>query len=413
MLSREPETRRVLILGSTGSIGRQTVEVIGHLNRLHARGQFGVHHAIVGLAAGKNSDSILAQARHAGARAVALANGPHRDGEVVDGIRILSGPDASERLVQEVEADIVVGAIVGVDGLHATLAAVEKGTDVALANKETLVAAGDIVCAACRRTGALLLPVDSEHSGVWQCMWSRGLGGGDGPPVVAGDAVRRITLTASGGALRHLPKDDLELATVEQALKHPTWSMGAKVTVDSASLTNKALELVEAHWLFGIDADRLGVLIHPGSIVHAMIEFADASVVSQLGSPDMRTPIQYALTHPHRAPGIAPGIDLAALGHLEFTEPDLDRFPALAMGYRVIREGGTSGAIFNAANERAVEAFLAREIPFGGVYRLVDRAVREVGISPVRSLADVLEADREARRSVQAALEGGLAIASR
>jgi 1-deoxy-D-xylulose-5-phosphate reductoisomerase len=248
---------------------------------------------------------------------------------------------------------------------------------------------------------------------VWQCLWSRGIGGGDGPPVGVGDDVRRIVLTASGGALRHLSREALEHATVEQALAHPTWSMGAKVTIDSASLTNKALELVEAHWLFGVDADRLGVLIHPGSIAHALVEFADGSVVSQLGSPDMRTPIQYALTHPGRAPGIAPGIDLAALGRLEFTEPDLNRFPALGLGYRVIREGGTSGAVFNAANERAVEAFLAREIPFGGVYRLVERAMAEVGVSPVRSLADVMEADREARRCVEKALAGGLAAVGR
>jgi 1-deoxy-D-xylulose-5-phosphate reductoisomerase len=406
-------TKRVLILGSTGSIGRQTIEVIDHLNRLHARGAFGVRHEIVGLAAGKSAEAALAQAAHTGSRFLALADGGAQDGATNRGVRILAGPDAAERLVREVDADIVVGAIVGVSGLGATLAAVEKGTHVALANKETLVAGGAIVCAACARTGARLLPVDSEHSGVWQCLWSRGIGGGDGPPVGVGDDVRRIVLTASGGALRHLSREALEHATVEQALAHPTWSMGAKVTIDSASLTNKALELVEAHWLFGVDADRLGVLIHPGSIAHALVEFADGSVVSQLGSPDMRTPIQYALTHPGRAPGIAPGIDLAALGRLEFTEPDLNRFPALGLGYRVIREGGTSGAVFNAANERAVEAFLAREIPFGGVYRLVERAMAEVGVSPVRSLADVMEADREARRCVEKALAGGLSAVGR
>jgi len=405
--------RRVLVLGSTGSIGRQTLEVVEHLNRVHARGGFGIRHEIVGLAAGKNSDSVLAQARLCGAKTVALANGGARDGETINGIRVLAGRDAAQRLVDEVKADMVVGAIVGVDGLAATLAAVERGMDVALANKETLVAAGAIVCAACARTGARLLPVDSEHSGVWQCLWSKGIGGGDGPPVSVGSEVRKIVLTASGGALRGLSRDAIENATVEQALAHPTWSMGAKVTIDSASLTNKALELVEAHWLFGVDADRLGVLVHPGSIVHALVEFADGSVVSQLGSPDMRTPIQYALTHPDRAPGIAPGIDLAALARLEFSDPDLKRYPALGLGYRVIREGGTSGAVFNAANERAVEAFLAREIPFGGVYRLVDRAMGEVGVSPVRSLADVMEADREARKCVERTLSGGLATVSR
>lgn len=406
-------SKRIVILGSTGSIGRQTIEVIDHLNRLHARGAFPVRHEIVGLAVGSNADAALAQAKATGAGTVAIASTSMRDGDSVEGVRILAGPDASDRLVREANADLIVGAIVGIDGLSATLAAVEMGTHVALANKETLVAAGAIVCAACARTGARLLPVDSEHSGVWQCLWAKGLGGGDGPPVAVGDEVRRIVLTASGGALRHLSRAELENATVEQALAHPTWSMGAKVTIDSASLTNKALELVEAHWLFGIDADRLGVLIHPGSIAHALVEFVDASVVSQLGSPDMRTPIQYALTHPDRAPGIAPGIDLAALGSLQFAAPDLERFPALGMGFRVIREGGTSGAVFNAANERAVEAFLAREIPFGAVYRLVDRAMREVGVSPVRSLADVREADREARRSVEAAVTSGLTTANR
>lgn len=402
-----PATRRIILLGSTGSIGRQTVEVVAHLNALAARGEFPVHHEIVGLAAGRDADAMLAQAVALNVREGAVANGPESVALGASrGVKVRAGADAAERLVREVPCDLVLGAIVGSAGIHATLAAVEMGVDVALANKETLVAAGSIVVEACRKSGARLLPVDSEHSGVWQCLVGRaacGLRLADRetmPPLALDRQVARLILTASGGALRNRTLDQVYNATPEDALAHPTWSMGAKVTIDSASLTNKALELIEAHWLYGLPSSRLGALIHPQSIIHAIVEFEDGSSIAQMGSPDMRTPIQFALSHPHHAPGCSPKVNWSSLSRLDLSSPDNERFPALRLGHRVIDEGGTSGAVFNAANEAAVEAFLARRIPFGRIAELSAAALDAVGSSPIRSLSDVLEADREARRFV-------------
>ncbi|MEO1128653.1 MAG: 1-deoxy-D-xylulose-5-phosphate reductoisomerase [Planctomycetota bacterium] len=395
-------TRRLILLGSTGSIGTQTVDVVEHINRLHAQGAAPFRLEVVGLAAGRNADVLASQAASLGVRDVALAD-EDSDLDVPAGTNVRRGSDAAERLVHEVDADVVLGAMVGIAGLPATLAAIERGTDVALANKETLVAAGEIVLEACRRTGAGLLPVDSEHSGVWQCLAARSQGHAS-PPFECAQQVRKIVLTASGGALRDKSLDEVAQATVEQALSHPTWDMGAKVTVDSASLTNKALELIEAHWLFGVGSDRLGVLVHPPSIVHAMVEFADGSVISQLGAPDMRTPIQFALTAPQRVEGCSDRIAWDQFGSLEFRQPDFERFPALRLGFEVIDAGGTSGAVFNAANEVAVEAFLDRRILFGRIGDLVDGALRAVGVSSVRTLADIHEADAAARRYVQTEL---------
>ncbi|GAB4552720.1 MAG: 1-deoxy-D-xylulose-5-phosphate reductoisomerase [Phycisphaerales bacterium] len=397
-------TRRLLILGSTGSIGVQTLEVVRHLDALARAGASPVRYEVVGLSAGRNAQRLFEQASAMGVRDLALAE--PTDDPAPGGATLRSGPDAAERLVREIEADLVLGAMVGYAGLPATMAAVELGRDVALANKETLVSAGALVTHACARTGSRLLPVDSEHSGVWQALLARAPGDPCQPPLQAGDDVARIILTASGGALRTRSKADTYHATVEDALNHPNWDMGAKVTVDSASLTNKALELVEAAWLFGVGSDRLDVLVDPASVVHAIVEFSDGSSVAQMGAPDMRTPIQYALTHPARVRGCSDTIDWSALGAVELSPPDHERFPALAMGYRVIDEGGTAGAVFNAANERAVEAFLDRAIPFGRIAELVDHAMKSVGISPVRDLADVEDADRAAREAVDAQLTG-------
>lgn len=402
----QQQARRIIILGSTGSIGRQTIDVLAHLNRLHERGQFAHRFEVVGLAAGRNADILLSQAASLGVRELALANANGATTPVGSNLR--KGPDGAERLVREVEADIVLGAMVGCCGLPATLAAIEMGRDVALANKETLVTAGALVVEACARSGARLLPVDSEHSGVWQCLAARS----DPlarPPFALYHEVERIILTASGGALREMSKREMSEATVEQALNHPTWDMGAKVTIDSASLTNKALELVEAHWLFGISSERLGVLVHPPSTVHSFVEFADGSVVAQLGAPDMRTPIQYALTHPSRVAGRSAKLAWDEMASLEFAPPDLDRFPALRLGHRVIEEGGTAGAIFNGANERAVEAFLERQIPFGQISKLAEAAMNQVGVSPLRTLQDALDADAESRRFVESHLSTELA----
>ncbi len=386
------DAKRLIILGSTGSIGRQTLEVVEHLNA-HSEMRFDV----VGLAAGTSSAALCAQAERFGVRELALA-----DEQMPCAQPARRGSDAAERLVREVDADLVVAAVVGIAGLGATLATINRGIPVALANKETLVAAGSLVIPAARARGVAILPIDSEHSGVWQC-----LGGllDAPPPVKLSQQVCRVVLTASGGPLRDATREQVAKATPEQVLAHPNWSMGDKVTVDSASLMNKALELIEAHWLFGIGPDRLGAVIHPQSIVHAMIELADGSVIAQLGDPDMRTPIQVALTHPHRVPGPARRLSLLDAMELSFEPPDLDRFPALRLADRVMRTGGTSGAILNAANERAVALFLDHKIAFGRIPELVEAALDALGSSPVETLDDVMAADRLARAWVDDACE--------
>ncbi len=387
--------RRLIVLGSTGSIGTQALEVVRHLNGLHGAGASPVRYEVVGLCAGRNAGLLAEQAREFGVRECGLA-----EGGVIEGVRCRVGPGAAEALVREVEADVVLAAIVGVAGLAATLAAVELGREVALANKETLVAAGAVVVPAARRAGARLLPVDSEHSAAWQCL--AGLPGcAEGPPMVAPACVRRLVLTASGGPFRTWSAARAYDATPEEALAHPTWSMGSKVTIDSATLVNKGLEVVEAHWLFGLGADRIGVLIHPGSIVHAIAELSDGSAIAQLGAPDMRVPIQHALSAPLRLPGCGRALDLDSLRTFEFETPCEERFPAIGLARRVVEAGGTAGAVFNAANEAAVDAFLrARSIPFGRIVEIVGEAMEAIAPGPVRSLADVMEADGAARAFV-------------
>jgi len=398
---------RLIILGSTGSIGTQTIEVVRHFNAQRAAAGLPPAFEVVGLAAGRNADLLFAQAIESGCRIVALSNGasgaPAGPGSDV---RILRGPDAAEQLVREVECDIVMAAMVGFAGLPATLAAAQLGRRIALANKETLVAAGELVLAASRRSGCVLLPVDSEHSALWQCLASE-CERGDGalPPFpTLPRGVAKLIITASGGPFRTWDARATYDATPEQALKHPTWQMGPKVTIDSASLTNKALEVLEAHWLFGATAEQIEVLVHPQSIVHSLVEYADGSVIAQLGANDMRTPIQYALAHPARPAGISRKLDLAAIARLDFCPPDHDRFPALGLAYQVIRAGGTSGAVFNAANEAAVTAFLDRRIPFGRIAELSRDALNELGSSRLTTLADAVAADAAARSFVERSL---------
>lgn len=407
--------RRLIVLGSTGSIGTQTLEVVAHLNALAERGMSPVRWRVVGLATGSNAELLFEQARRFGVSELALARPSHACAAPNGHTRLRLGDESAEELVRTVECDVVVGAMVGAAGLPATLAAVQLGRDVALANKETLVAAGSLVIPAARASGSKLLPVDSEHCGVWECL--QGCDSADAapcPPMDCGAEVDRVVLTASGGPFRTWAKRDIDAATPAQALKHPTWQMGRKVTIDSASLTNKALEVVEAHWLFGVPGEKIGVLVHPQSIVHALVEYADGNVMAQLAAPDMRTPIQYALTFPHRPTGISRKLDWTTLSTLEFKEPDLDRFPALRGAYTVIARGGVSGAVFNAANERAVEAFLDGRIAFGRISELSLGALHEVcgdagagRAAPLRSLGDVLEADAEARRYVETSLGVG------
>ncbi|KAA0217229.1 MAG: 1-deoxy-D-xylulose-5-phosphate reductoisomerase [Leptolyngbya sp. PLA3] len=377
---------RIIVLGSTGSIGTQTLEVIDHLSRLPDARPV----QIVGLAAGSNAALLSQQAARFNVRHLALSN-PHG----ADASVRFVGPGAPKALVGAVDADLVVAAMVGAAGLPATLAAVERGLDVALANKETLVAAGSIVAPLARRNGSCLLPVDSEHAALWLCLQS--VDPACCPPCIAPPTVRRAILTASGGPFRTWTPDRIAAATPEHALAHPTWSMGPKITVDCATLMNKALEVIEAHWLFGLPSDKLDVLIHPQSIVHALVELQDGSMLAQLATADMRTPIQQAITHPRRLPGSAPRLSLERMGSLTFETPDVTRFPALTLAHRVIQTGGTAGAIVNAANELAVGAFFERRIAFSRITDLAAAALDAITPSPVRSLHDVLDADARAR----------------
>lgn len=395
-------TRRVMILGSTGSIGRQTLEVIDHLNGLHQRGQWFERYEVVALAARANAGILWGQASQFGVNQIALCEASSVSPP--KGVACRVGSGAATELVREVPCDLVVGAIVGSAGLEATLAAVTLGRDVALANKESLVCGGELVVSASAKSGARLFPVDSEHSAVWQCLEgvARREGKGDArPPLVASEQVVRVLLTASGGPFRGLSPEEVFHATPAQALAHPTWSMGPKVTIDSATLMNKGLELIEARWLFGLEADRLGAIVHPQSLMHCIVEFADGSVGVQMASPDMRTPIQYALTFPHRIAGISPKISWPDLRRLDFDWADGARFAAIDLALRVLREGGTAGAIFNAANEEAVHAFLRGAIPFGRIIEQSAAALDHVGAGPIRSLDDVQQADRRARELVR------------
>jgi len=385
--------RRVVVLGSTGSIGTNTLTVLDHLRSIEA-----MDVEVVGLAAGRRVDDLAEQARAWNVKRLAIGDATLADRlrDLVPGATVFAGDNAAARLVADTDdATDLVAAMVGSAGLAATLTAIERGWRISLANKETLVAAGELVMPAVQRHDAELLPVDSEHSAIFQC-----LAGCDRST----HEVRRLVLTASGGPFRSWNADRINSATVEQALDHPTWNMGPKITIDSATMTNKALELIEAHWLFGLPGDKLDVIVHPQSVAHSFVEFVDGSVLAQLGPPDMKTPIQVALTHPDRAAGCSTPMDWAALSRLTFEPPDPDRFPALRLAYRVIEAGGTAGAVFNAANEAAVAAFLDRKIPLGELSRLSAAALDALGHGPIGSIDDVLAADRAARAWVDEAV---------
>ena len=394
--------RRVVVLGSTGSIGTQTLDAIAHLNDLAERGESRQRFEVVGLAARAQAAALAEQAARFAAPVVAIADETR---PLQTPARVLRGAGSAEQLVRETRPDLVVAAMVGAAGLPATLAAAELGIDIALANKETLVAAGQLVVPMARRTGARLLPIDSEHSGLWQCL--QGLctrGEHLVPPSPAPAILRLAIITASGGPFRTTPLEQVHAATVEQALAHPTWAMGPKNTIDSATMINKGLELIEARWLFDLDADRLGVLIHPQSIVHAIAELADGSSIAQLSAPDMRCPIQLALTWPMRAAGCSRSIDWRELTRLDFAEPDTERFPAIGLAFEVIRRGGGAGAVFNAANEVAVRAFLDRTIPFGRVVEIVGTALHELPCGGADTLDGIMSIDAAAREFARASL---------
>jgi 1-deoxy-D-xylulose-5-phosphate reductoisomerase len=375
--------RRVVVLGSTGSIGTSTLDVIGHLpDRL----------STLGLSGHGNIDLLLEQTTRHKPRWVTVTDPAcvnDIDRSSIGGAELLIGEAGILRMVTDPETDIVVSAIVGSAGLYGTWAALQAGKTVALANKETLVVAGPLVMRLARETGAKLLPVDSEHSAVFQAM--AGCRPGE---------VRRIVLTASGGPFRGRSRSELAEVTADDALKHPTWRMGPKISIDSATLMNKALEVIEARWLFDLAPEQIEVIVHPESIVHSFVEFADGSILAQLSPPDMRLPIQYALTYPDRISGPAKRLGWQDLAGLHFEQPDHETFPALQLGYEVARRGGTCGAVLNAANEAAVSRFLAGELPFLDIPR-VCRAVlhhHDFGANP--TLDELMAADRWARNEV-------------
>ncbi len=387
-----PTARRVILLGASGSIGQSTLEVLEDLGQRGERS-----FTLVAAAVRRNVAALGDIALSHPLEAVAIADAPSAQApptEVrgADGrsLPVLRGARAAVDLVDSVgkPGDLVVAAMVGAAGIEPVLAAIARGCDVALANKETLVAAGELVMAAARQRGVRIIPVDSEHSAIAQCL--------QGLPRGAHD-VARIVLTASGGPFRTWSREQLSGATPAQALKHPTWTMGAKVTIDSASLMNKALELIEAHWLFGLGHDRLGAVVHPQSMVHAFVECRDGSVLSQLSPPDMRLPIQCALCWPDRHPGPARRVDFSALGSLTFEDVDHTRFPAVLLAGEVLQAGGTSGAVLNAANEVAVEAFLSGRIPFTAIAAIVSDTLESMQVHDACSLGAVLDADGAAR----------------
>ncbi len=379
--------RRITILGSTGSIGNNSLEVIESL---------GPEYEVVGLAARSRWQQLLEQAHRFRPRAIAIGDATLIEcvGARLNGtIDLLAGPEALVDLVRQGDCDFVISAIVGSAGLPATLAAAELGKDIGLASKEVLVVAGCLVVPLARRRGARLLPIDSEHSAIFQAMHA-------GKP----EEVVKVYLTASGGPFREWSGEQMAQARLEDALRHPTWKMGPKITIDSATMMNKALEIVEAKWLFGLEPEAIEVLVHPESIVHSMVEFCDGSVIAQLGTPDMRTPIQYALTFPRRVRGPSRRLDLTSIRRMHFEPPDLDRFPALRLGYEVARLGGTAGAVLNGANEAAVQAFREGRIPFGQIVELTEDVLRRHSVIEEPDLDGLLAADAWARNEVAGCL---------
>jgi 1-deoxy-D-xylulose-5-phosphate reductoisomerase len=376
--------RRLVVLGSTGSIGTNCLDVVEHLgDRLQ----------ILGLSAHSSGDALLEQAHRHRPRWIALTDGDAAKqldtSQLPPECRLLHGPDGIAEMVSDPDVDIVVTAIVGAAGLIGTWAALEAGKTVAVANKETLVLAGALVTDLAARRGGRLLPVDSEHSAIFQAMQ------GSSP-----DAVERIVLTGSGGPFRGRSRADLAGVRVEEALRHPTWRMGPKITIDSATLMNKALEVIEARWLFGLPPERIEVIIHPESVIHSFVEFKDGSVLAQLSPPDMRLPIQYALTYPERVCGPARRLNWSELSAWHFQQPDHETFPALQLGYEVARRGGTCGAALNAANEAAVERFLKGDLDFLDIPRACRAVLDHHNYEPSPTLAELSACDRWARQEV-------------
>ena len=377
-------TKRIAILGSTGSIGKNALRVIDSL---------GPQYEVVALSAHSSVELLAEQARRYKPGFVAITNSDYAErlgGFIGDlDIEILAGPDGLIKIAELQEVDIVLTAVVGAAGLPAVFAAGRKGKRLAIANKEPLVIAGELLKKEIKKNGGVILPVDSEHSAIFQAMKSG-----------SKEEVNKIILTASGGPFRQATAEDILNVTLEQALAHPVWDMGPKITIDSATMMNKAFEIIEAHWLFDIPVEKIEVLVHPESIVHSIVEFVDGSMIAQLGEPDMCLPIQYALTYPARVAGIARTLRLEEIGTLTFEKPNLETFRALSLGYEVARTGGTAPVVFNAANEAAVEEFLAGRIKFVNIIEIIEDCLNRHNVKTTVSLEEVLEADAWARREV-------------
>lgn len=376
----ESKLKKIAILGSTGSIGTQTLDVIAANPE-----QF----EVVGLAAGNNVDRLREQVRAFRPQVVSVATrelAQLLDPDLPEGTQVYYGDQGLLEVANSPDADLVVSALVGSAGLRPTLAAIEAGKTIGLANKETLVTAGHIVTELAAKRGVRLLPVDSEHSAIFQCLNGE-----------SQQAMTRMILTASGGSFRDLGREQLGEVTVEQALRHPNWSMGAKITIDCATMMNKGFEVIEAHWLFDMPYEKIDVLIHPESVIHSMVQFQDHSMMAQLGTPDMRVPIQYALTYPERRPSRSQPLDLAAIGSLHFREVDLKRYPCLQFAYDCGRVGGTAPTVLNAANEVAVALFLQEQIAFLDIERIITHVLEHHDVIADPDLEQIEETDRWAR----------------
>lgn len=382
--------KQIAILGSTGSIGCNTLRVVE---------AFGNEFGVAALGAGANIELLVEQIEQFRPRLVSVGTEAHADKlrhelktrNATSVPKISVGVDGLCEVATIDGAEIVIGAVVGALGLLPTYRALEMGRRVALANKETLVVAGELMTRVAEKSGAELLPVDSEHNALHQCLRGQ-----------QRHELKRLILTASGGPFRNASKAEIEQATPAQALKHPTWRMGAKITIDSATLMNKGLEVIEAHWLFNCSADEIDIVVHPQSVVHSMVEMVDGSIIAQLGVTDMRHAIQYALTYPERRPSQLSSLDLAMLTKLEFFSPDTDKFPCIRLAYQALRVGGTMPAVLNAANEVAVAAFLNEKIKFGDIPRLIQSVCDLHQVQPASSLDQVLAADRWARQWIDA-----------
>ncbi len=385
----------ITLLGATGSIGASTLDVVGrHPDR----------YRVVALSARTSADALLDLCRRHRPR-YAVLSGLEEDKALrrrfadAAGCELRFGTAALEEIAAHPDADTVMAAIVGSVGLTPAIAAARAGKRVLLANKEALVMAGTLFMAAVRESGAFLLPIDSEHNAVFQCLPRADAG----LPLLA--SVRRVLLTASGGPFRTAPPERLERVTPDEACAHPNWVMGRKISVDSATMMNKGLEVIEAHWLFDLPAERIEVLIHPQSIVHSLVEYVDGSVIAQLSNPDMRVPIAHALGFPERIESGARPLDLGSIGQLAFQHPDLERFPCLRLAYAALRAGGTAPAILNAANEVAVDAFLRGKLRFTAIPRVIEEAMEQVPGGPGETLDAVLDADRTARQAASVCVE--------